>query len=166
MSGGALGLEAPAVETEPSKLPLFSENPRRLILGNWASESKHSRKFSFVLCSVLRTAGTLCYTGLYSSSVCSAGFLEEFFSETISTPDTVGLSDKRGRLILPPRSAQPLRVDLLQEQGGDEQQDADRRNVPNEGANHRHPGSIEQHVRQAGPEVKLRTQAGERAVCI
>ncbi len=36
----------------------------------------------FVLCSSLRTARTMGYTGLHSSSVCSPSFLEEFFSET------------------------------------------------------------------------------------
>jgi hypothetical protein len=43
MSGGVLGLEAPAVEAVPSKLPLFTENPRRVILGNWASGTVHSQ---------------------------------------------------------------------------------------------------------------------------
>src|SRR5215212_7511877 len=41
MSGDALGLEVPAVETEPSKLPLFTENPRRPILGNSRLSRRH-----------------------------------------------------------------------------------------------------------------------------
>src|SRR5215204_1830884 len=58
--------------------------PRRLILGKWASGIRASRKSSFVLCSDLRTAQTIGYTGLHTSGVCSASFLEEFFSETES----------------------------------------------------------------------------------
>src|SRR5829696_8191343 len=59
-------------------VPLFAENPRRLILGNRASAIPDFRKCNFVLCNALRTARSICYTG----QACSASFLEEFFSET------------------------------------------------------------------------------------
>jgi hypothetical protein len=56
--------------------------PGRVTLGNLVSDKRASRKFCFVLCSYLRNVRSMCYTGLHSSSVCSASFLEEFFSET------------------------------------------------------------------------------------
>jgi hypothetical protein len=55
---------------------------RMLLTIHRAAEKEHSRKGSFVLCNHLRHARSMCYTGLHSSSVCSPGFLEEFFSET------------------------------------------------------------------------------------
>ena len=45
----------------------------------------NTRKTSFVLCSAVRSAQLIGYTGLHSSSVCSPGFLEEIFSETQKT---------------------------------------------------------------------------------
>src|SRR5215212_1857020 len=42
---------------------LFSELPRRVLLGNWASGIPPSRKPSFVLRSAARTARSVGYTG-------------------------------------------------------------------------------------------------------
>src|SRR5215212_11703363 len=59
-------------------VPLFTENPRRCLLGNRASGIPDFRKCNFVLCNALRTARSICYTGQAYSASC----LEEFFSET------------------------------------------------------------------------------------
>src|SRR3712207_338815 len=53
------------VTTTPGgTLPLFTENPRRGVLGNRAAEKRASRKLRFVLCSAARTVQFLDYTGL------------------------------------------------------------------------------------------------------
>src|SRR5215212_2562582 len=48
------------------RLPLFTQLPRRLIPGNWASGIRGSRKSTVVLCSAVRTARSVSYTGLSS----------------------------------------------------------------------------------------------------
>src|SRR5215208_4995337 len=48
----------------PTKVPLFTENPSRVLLGNRASGIRASRKPSFVLCRYVRTAQFVDYTGL------------------------------------------------------------------------------------------------------
>src|SRR5215212_8285520 len=72
-------------------VPLFAENPRRLILGNRASGIPDFRKCNFVLCNALRTARSICYTG----QACSASFREEFFSETQASETMMSLEGLR-----------------------------------------------------------------------
>src|SRR5919112_3210224 len=55
-----------AYRTLGDGLPLFTELPRRLIIGNPVFGISYSRKARFVLCSVLRTARSVGYTGLAS----------------------------------------------------------------------------------------------------
>src|SRR5215212_11576105 len=56
--------EGRACGHSPTKLPLFTENPSRVLLGNRASGIWASRKPSFVLCRYVRTARSVDYTGL------------------------------------------------------------------------------------------------------
>ena len=55
----------------PSLRALFTENPRRDVLGNWANTYSYTRI-------------PIRYQGV-GKRACSASFLEEFFSETRST---------------------------------------------------------------------------------
>ena len=67
---------------------LYSSNCiEGFFLGNSVSDKRASRKSSFVLCSGLRTARTMGYTGLYSSSVCSPSFLEKLGFRLFDTED-------------------------------------------------------------------------------
>jgi len=78
LGGPTLILRHTATRRGASAEVLFTEMQIRVLLGNRASGIRNSRKSSFVLCSDLRTARTMGYTG----HACSPGFREEFFSET------------------------------------------------------------------------------------
>src|SRR5215211_1592762 len=78
LGGPTLILRHTATRRGASAEVLFTEMQIRVLLGNRASGIRNSRKSSFVLCSDLRTARTMGYTG----HACSPGFREELFSET------------------------------------------------------------------------------------